>query len=438
MRQRLLNLSNCVPVEKKCAFLSENFCCTGNPDIAEYVFSVSGDSSDLLPGLCTLLERWLGESLLPNYREASDVSPQISPYFEDPRVKAHLESLQKGSLLLAFGRSFRAAFRMVTRIASLPIRSVKWAGRAVENAAAGLTKPQETKSAKKELPPQETRLPERKEAETEGFASAEAFPDVQGFEFQSPDASRFDLDGGAAVERGPPLLPGEDEPLRGVFETGSLKDLDIERFRQIVPERENFSNVLDPNFAPARELPEGAALDDVATISTNQNGALPRKAKAKAKRASKSNQNILIASALLFCAIAVAALSMPRDKTSVPLPQTATSVSSPPKAQQQIVAPPKIADTRMPPMDSVLAEGIIRRWQKAKARALGRRADVAGLQDVLGGTMLTEWTTKAKDFQAAGKRWEYDLKGISVESVRVSNRGTEAVVEVMLQVRSDS
>jgi hypothetical protein len=451
----------------------------GNPDIVEFVYTHSSSFTDLLPGLCSLLERWLGESLLVSYREASDVSPAITPYFEDPHVKAYLESLQKGSLGLAVGRIFKEAFRLVTRTVGTPMRAAKWAARGLEELAAGLRR-NETKGSVTveetitaslgEREAHEARMEAVRERLWQSGGTAEQLQDSNGFEgaaIGGDVGGRFDGGNGAeasgepALKRGPPALPPQERPARGVWESGKLKDLDLEQFTKAPPEAHRLQHELEelasgdgqqginelgvvdlePVLHSASDGEE--RFDDVVAMKAAQSGAVSAGPPAQK---SSSGRNVMLGAAILVCAVGFAAMKVPRKaspKPPVHPPATARTITPPqPKPQQQTIRKPPVetppqreADTRMPPMDSVLAEGIIRRWQKAKAGALGKRNDVSGLKDVLDGAMLAEWTGKAREFAARGKRWEYDLVGISVESVRVSNRGREAAVEVTLQVR---
>lgn len=59
------------------------------------------DEVDFLPGLCKLLESWLGVVVFPNFRELSDSQVNLKDYFDDPNVLSYLEKLEKGGSPLA-------------------------------------------------------------------------------------------------------------------------------------------------------------------------------------------------------------------------------------------------------------------------------------------------------------------------------------------------
>lgn len=46
-------------------------------------------------------------------------------------------------------------------------------------------------------------------------------------------------------------------------------------------------------------------------------------------------------------------------------------------------------------IDNKTAEKLVRKWQKAKAAAMGKRHNVAALGDVLTGQMLAQWEGRA-------------------------------------------
>lgn len=46
---------------------------------------------DLLPGLCALAERWLGDVALPGFREAPPSSGSLADWFDDRRVALYLQ-----------------------------------------------------------------------------------------------------------------------------------------------------------------------------------------------------------------------------------------------------------------------------------------------------------------------------------------------------------
>jgi len=61
----------------------------------------SPSADDLLPGLCALAQQWLGDVLLPSFVCCTHVTPSLDAWFQDGRVKLHLQAscLRAGSHL---------------------------------------------------------------------------------------------------------------------------------------------------------------------------------------------------------------------------------------------------------------------------------------------------------------------------------------------------
>ncbi|MCO5610371.1 hypothetical protein L7F22_064607 [Adiantum nelumboides] len=60
-----------------------------------------GEELDFLPGLCKLLESWLGVAVIPNFRGLREFQVHLRDYFDDPNVLSYLEKLEKGGSPLA-------------------------------------------------------------------------------------------------------------------------------------------------------------------------------------------------------------------------------------------------------------------------------------------------------------------------------------------------
>lgn len=59
----------------------------------EAVRQLSLDPADLLPGLCSYCEQWLGTEVLPYFRDLAAVEASLTAYFSDGDVQRYLESL---------------------------------------------------------------------------------------------------------------------------------------------------------------------------------------------------------------------------------------------------------------------------------------------------------------------------------------------------------
>ncbi|XP_060199777.1 protein ACCUMULATION AND REPLICATION OF CHLOROPLASTS 6, chloroplastic [Lycium barbarum] len=83
-----------------------------DPSIVTFVAEHSKDDneSDLLPGLCKLLETWLMEVVFPRFRETEDITFRLGDYYDDPTVLRYLERLEGG------GASPLAAAAAIARI----------------------------------------------------------------------------------------------------------------------------------------------------------------------------------------------------------------------------------------------------------------------------------------------------------------------------------
>ena len=70
-----------------------------------------------------------------------------------------------------------------------------------------------------------------------------------------------------------------------------------------------------------------------------------------------------------------------------------------------------------PEVDAKVAEQVVRRWQHAKAQALGVTHNLKPLEQVLEGPMLQQWLTRAEDVRSHGWAWEYQLNSLSIDKV---------------------
>ena len=85
----------------------------------------------------------------------------------------------------------------------------------------------------------------------------------------------------------------------------------------------------------------------------------------------------------------------------------------------------------VPEVDAKVAEQVVRRWQHAKAQALGVAHNLKPLEQVLEGPMLQQWLTRAEDVRSHGWAWEYQLNSLSIDKVE-SLSETRAMVEATL------
>ena len=81
--------------------------------------------------------------------------------------------------------------------------------------------------------------------------------------------------------------------------------------------------------------------------------------------------------------------------------------------------------------DAKVAEQVVKRWQHAKAQALGVAHNLKPLEQVLEGPMLQQWLTRAEDVKSHGWAWEYQLNSLSIDKVE-SLSESRAMVEATL------
>jgi hypothetical protein len=137
----------------------------------------------------------------------------------------------------------------------------------------------------------------------------------------------------------------------------------------------------------------------------------------------------IVSSGLVFGALVVAGLRyLPAQPRMAPAVNTrAPTVTSTGVRTMEAVG------EEVPYMDARLAELMVRKWQAAKARALGSSHDMAALPEVLEGEMLKSWTERVSDVKRNGWYWEYTLLGLNIDSVTVSDDGRRATAEATLQ-----
>ena len=89
---------------------------------------------------------------------------------------------------------------------------------------------------------------------------------------------------------------------------------------------------------------------------------------------------------------------------------------------------------KAPEVDARVAEQIVRRWQNAKAQALGVAHNLRPLEQVLEGPMLQQWLTRAEDVKAHGWAWEYQLNALTVDKVEVMSPSRVMVEATLTEV----
>ncbi|XP_024359405.1 protein ACCUMULATION AND REPLICATION OF CHLOROPLASTS 6, chloroplastic [Physcomitrium patens] len=210
------------------------------------------------------------------------------------------------------------------------------------------------------------------------------------------------------------------------------------------------SDVLDnPDELPRREYHKGAdgdarspSLNSIATGFEDENweGSEVVQDEGNSVKDTKSPHNVPVRGSLGFFQIACGGLVlgalMIAGLRYLPLktrPAHALKPSTPTVSSTGVRRTEALEVEVVPKMDARLAEIMVRRWQAAKARALGSAHDMAALPEVLEGEMLKSWTDRVSDVKRNGWFWEYTLLGLHIDSVTVSDDGRRATAEATLQ-----
>jgi hypothetical protein len=75
------------------------------------------------------------------------------------------------------------------------------------------------------------------------------------------------------------------------------------------------------------------------------------------------------------------------------------------------------APTASAPLTSDSASQVIRTWQQAKAKAMGKQHNSQNLESILTGPALATWRSSSQEMRSSRSHWEYQLQDIKVESV---------------------
>ena len=129
-------------------------------------------------------------------------------------------------------------------------------------------------------------------------------------------------------------------------------------------------------------------------------------------------------SAVVHVGSSLSKIQLPTISLPKPSPKLAPK-AEPKKATTKaaaVAAPKVIASTPKkvtPVMDASLAEKVVRKWQTAKAQALGHSHNTRHLGTILEGPMLQQWETRAEDVASHGWAWEYQLNALSIDNINI-------------------
>jgi len=119
--------------------------------------------------------------------------------------------------------------------------------------------------------------------------------------------------------------------------------------------------------------------------------------------------------------------------SNIKMPKIDVNTSTRKNARRE-ASKPRAPTPQPTTMDYATAERLVRKWQTAKAQALGQSHNTRLLEGILDGPMLQQWTTRANDVAAHGWAWEYKLNNLSVDSVQVVGANKVLVETTLTEV----
>jgi len=373
----------------------------------EAVRQLSLDPADLLPGLCSYCERWLGTEVLPYFRDLAAMEASLTAYFSDSDVQRYLEALPDRE------EEPGDRWTVVPPEPEPGVAEVLMGDRAA-------------------VPPLAALAADRPTLEMPSFGSPRSLP--------SPGA-------GSGSPLPPPLRPVLSGPLG---ERPSVSPAPPVPLSSAPP-----APVQMPASRPmalaeeARFSREGGGLDEVgrSPASLPPLGSTPRRRSGLRDRRGRSGGGdrpgrmalVVVGGVIVFGVAgwlvlrvygAIASLfqdSGPPIEAGLPAVQLDRPPIEIPDPQQ--AAPPPAATSVE--LTTEAARDAIEGWLAAKSAAMGRDYAIAALDAVLVDPMLTRWRAQAREAQAEGVYWQYE-HSLEVEEVipeAAGNLGT-AVVRV--------
>ncbi|KAL3676344.1 hypothetical protein R1sor_026292 [Riccia sorocarpa] len=326
-----------------------------DPAVIDFVYAHSqrSEEGDLLPGLCKLLETWLGEVVYPTFRNTENLQVRLGDYYDDPQVINTLEQWEATA-----GGSSSALSRISTALDSVRTGAMKTLQKVFHRGEG--TGVKETTTTSGFFSPGVEQTADFTDKEYDQYGDYEN-SDISGLSGVGPTA-------GVANQRSPGWNAVEDN---------------------------------DGYLGMQKNEQEGWGLVKIACSG-------------------------IVFGALVMTGLKVLPWRSGSSQVETSSPAATTSpVSSGVVEQRQAVEFTK--------MDARLAEAMVRKWQMAKAKALGSSHSVSHLSEVLEGKMLESWTERVNEVARNGWFWEYRLVGLNIDSVTVSDDGRRAIVEATLQ-----
>jgi hypothetical protein len=377
----------------------------------EAVRQLSLDPADLLPGLCSYCERWLGTEVLPYFRDLAAMEASLTAYFSDGDVQRYLEALpdreeesgDRWTVVPPEPEPGVAEVLLGDRAARPPLSTL-----AAMGDRPALDMP--SFSAPRSLP-----IP--------GSSSGPGSP--------LPPPLRPVLSGPLGERPGPPPAPIASAPAPSVPVPSAL------------PPRSVASGGGAPSALEGgsgwSEIEGGGALPPLGSAPRRRAGLRDRRGRSGGGDRPGRMALVVVGGVVVFGIAgwfvlrvygAIASLfqdSGPPIEAGLP----AVQLDRPPidiPDPQQVTAPPAATSVDLTPE---AARDAIEGWLAAKSAAMGRDYAIAALDAVLVDPMLTRWRGQAREAQGEGVHWQYEhsLEVLEVIPEAAGNSGT-AVVRV--------
>ncbi len=318
----------------------------------------SQGSPDLLPGLCLYSERWLQNEVFPHFRDLIRKSASLKEYFADEAVQAYLEELPNE-----------------------PEVAQPWA--AAQPAPGYSPSPQELGTI----------------AETRPLPLDRSY---------APRSNTATIDDPGFASNGNTLIPA------------------AERINQPVTEgRNGMRSTTDktgrsPNHTPDQNY-------SPAPVTAPVNGTQPPQTTSRRRSQGRKGLRLdrlvfLAAIGLLgLTAVAFAASRLFGEKQPDPAPATSTAPTTTPTESAQTgfssLANQQQGISAGEPLTQENAIDVVKAWLTAKTEAMGSEHQVSQLAQILAGSALSDWQTRAEKAKSENWYWKFDHPKVEIVAV---------------------
>lgn len=376
--------------------------------IYTFVINNSRGSDTLLPGLCVLVERWINEVALTSfYKNPAPFS--LNQWFEEPKITGFLEYNQRHDGILSVTKGF---------LASVFSPAINFFTSHKDNQVAS------------SLPLEEDLKDGEKQYEIGVEPRSDSYETTRN---EEPIAMNESKEGNTPIPEPPSVPLGSD-----YTSSSSAKKENIKYPAPVIDEMsKDIKSTMEATGSPVSELSLSGDTDlstnenlylkgmDLENIKLFDNEELPRPLNRNsietlggeeswiwsAYEARRVRWGRVTATALLL----LAGISAPLGRLGghsiltkyIPVARIGHNSSS---------------------MNKKLAYSIIKRWQAAKADALGKHYQTEGLPMILGETLAKEWTARAMDLKKKGLHYVHNSHQCKIRDIREISTGNHLVI----------